>query len=1167
MLSLLQSLIQETGLGQVSSAIEAGRSPVVVSGLNAIHRSHAAAVIKNITERPVVVICANEMEMRRAAADMEALTGRQTSTLTGREFTFYNAEGVSRQLEQQRLRVLYRLLTGQSDLIVTTADGLMQRTMPPEVMNSSVMSLKLGGQYELEAVSELLVRAGYSRSQQVEGPGQFALRGGILDFFSPGGDVPFRVEFFGDEVDSVSTFDVSTQRRTQVCDEALILPAAETLVTLYDGVEGVGEEGLGKHLGAMRQALEKRRTGNSELIKHLTADIERLENRRSFPAADKYMELIYPMATALDYIDETAVIFMSEPAKIAERAKNYTWQLEEDSRTLLEAGILESGLIRFGLSFEELCEKAEDFPVVMADSFTAAKYPLTPREIINISAKQLPSYGGSLETAAGDIAHYIGSGYKTVIFCQDERRAGILLEFLKERDIAASVDYDLKTLPENGTCVISLGALSAGMEYPGAKLAVITEGQFVESVSLRKKKKKLPSNRERLQSFTDLSPGDLVVHEHYGIGRYVGIFKMPVDTIEKDYVKIAYAGTDSLYVPATQLDLVTKYIGGGEDAPIKLSKMGGSDWTRAKSRAKHAAKEMAKELTALYAERQRIKGHPFAPDSVWQTEFEEGFGYQETEDQCRSIEEIKADMERPMPMDRLLCGDVGYGKTEVALRAVMKCVLDGYQAAILVPTTVLAQQHYVTSMRRFAGYPVKIEVLSRFRSAAQMKSAVKEIESGAVDVVIGTHRLIQKDIKFKKLGLLIVDEEQRFGVSHKERLKEMSKQVDVLTLSATPIPRTLNMALSGIRDMSTIEEPPRDRQPVQTYVMEHDWSILCDAIRREISRGGQVYYIHNRVDNIDKTAARLTGMLEGIAVAVAHGQMDEESLSDVMEHMTSGDIQVLVCTTIIETGIDIPNVNTLIIEDADRLGLSQLHQIRGRVGRSPRRAFAYLTFRQGKILTEVAEKRLSAIREFAEFNSGFKIAMRDLEIRGAGNLLGAEQSGHMMSVGYDMYLKLLEEAVLEEKGEKPEKRADCAADLSVSANIPEKFVPSGEQRMDLYRRIARIRTEEDADEMIAELIDRYGDPPHETVALVSIALLRGEATRAGIADISQKAGSLRLKLVDFDMNKISALYNMPEYKGRVKVEAGVDPVISLKLRSSSIVDEAVKFVRAYGKAV
>ncbi|MCF0120593.1 MAG: transcription-repair coupling factor, partial [Oscillospiraceae bacterium] len=733
------------------------------------------------------------------------------------------------------------------------------------------------------------------------------------------------------------------------------------------------------------------------------------------------------------------------------------------------------------------------------------------------------------------------------------------------QNIRAAMDYKLAHLPQPGSCVIALGTLSNGMEYPAAKLAVITEGQLASQPTFKRKYKKQSSNRQKLESFADLSAGDLIVHEHHGIGRFLGIHKLTVDGIEKDYIKIAYAGTDCLYVPATQLDMVSKYIGGGEDAPVKLSKMGGGEWARTKTRAKAAAKEMAKELIQLYAARSRTRGHAFAPDSVWQTEFEERFGYSETDDQLRSIDEIKADMEKPVPMDRLLCGDVGYGKTEVAMRAVMKCVLDSYQAAILVPTTVLAQQHYVTAMQRFAGYPIRIEVLSRFTTSAQAKSALKGLEEGSVDIVIGTHRIIQKDIKFKKLGLLIVDEEQRFGVTHKERLKEMTKAVDVLTLSATPIPRTLNMALSGLRDMSTIEEPPKDRQPVQTFVMEHDWSVLADAMRREISRGGQIYYLHNRVENIERTAVRIQEMLEGVSVGVAHGKMDEESLGTVMEKLADGEIQVLVCTTIIETGIDIPNVNTLIIEDADKMGLAQLHQLRGRVGRSPRRAFAYLTFRRGKVLTEVAEKRLTAIREFAEFNSGFKIAMRDLEIRGAGNLLGAEQSGHMMSVGYDMYLKLLEEAVLEEKGEKVTRPAECSADISVSANIPERYVPSPEQRMDLYRRIAHVRTEDDADEMIAELIDRFGDPPSEVVALVSIALLRSEAADAGVVEVTQKSGFLRLKLSDFDFALVSKLYNLPEYRGRVKIEAGTAPVIALKLKSKRPLDEAVRFVRDYKK--
>ena len=655
--------------------------------------------------------------------------------------------------------------------------------------------------------------------------------------------------------------------------------------------------------------------------------------------------------------------------------------------------------------------------------------------------------------------------------------------------------------------------------------------------------------------------GDYVVHENHGIGRFAGIVRMQVDGFDKDYIKISYAGTDSLYVPATQLDLVSKYTGGGEEKPVRLSKMGGAEWAKTRSRAKASARDMADRLIKLYAQRQRLPGHAFSPDSEWQREFEENFPFTETDDQLKCVAEIKADMESSVPMDRLLCGDVGFGKTEVALRAVMKCVLDGKQAAILVPTTVLAQQHYQTALQRFFGFPVNIAVLSRMGSSAQSGRVLAELASGACDLVIGTHRLLSKDVKFKNLGLLVVDEEQRFGVTHKEQLKELSRGVDVLTLSATPIPRTLNMAMSGIRDMSTIEEPPEDRQPVQTFVLEHDWGVVSDAIRRELQRGGQVYYLHNRIEDIERTARKLRELVEDATIAVAHGQMDRNMLASVMDAVVSGQTQILVCTTIIETGIDIPNVNTLIIEDADKLGLAQLHQIRGRVGRSTRRARAYLTFRRDKVLTELAEKRLNAIRDFAAFGSGMKIAMRDLEIRGAGSLLGAEQSGHMIDVGYDMYMKLLSEAVLEARGIPVPQRAECSADLAVAANIPERYIASAEQRMDVYRRIALIRTEEEADDLTDELIDRFGDPPPSVNALIHIALLRGEAGKAGVTDISQKQGQIVFTVRDFDMAKVSALYAREEYRGRLRVEAGTKPRLSLKIRAKNrVLDEARAFV-------
>ncbi len=1159
--ALIKELLKEEQISGLVSAIDAGKCPAVISGVSPVHKAAILSCILSKTSLPACVVCSDDGEARRFAADIRSFTGEEPTVLTGREFVFYNVDVASRQNEQARLTALYKIRNAQCKIIVATVEGLLQRTLPPEILDKCAVQINSTDTIAPEMLIEKLVMAGYTRADQVEGRGQFSSRGGILDFFSPAHDEPVRIEFWGDEIDSMSFFDPQTQRRTDAMESAVILPATETSVTFYEK----GKDGVCELLDTFSKKLSKRKNKQPELIKNIEADIDRLLTGRALPSADKYMELIFgEMTTAVDYLPPEEILFMCEPARCTERAKAYITQQGEDMTALLEAGILEASLVRYSYNWSEFCGICGEHPLIFADSFTGTSYPLRPASLFNIKTKQLPSYGGSFDTALTDIKYYVNENYTTLILCSDERRANLLCEYLRDNAVSTSIDITPKSLAAGG-CIVSVGILSAGMEFPGAKLAVITEGQIMTAPETKRRKAK-PSAKQRLTSYTDLTPGDLVVHETHGIGRFVGIFKMTVDDVTKDYIKIAYAGTDCLYVPATNLDVVAKYIGGkGEDTPVRLSKMGGADWSRTKAKAKGAAKEMAKKLIALYAQRQRAKGFAFGPVTVWQTEFEDAFGYRETDDQIRCIEEIKGDMEKPVPMDRLLCGDVGYGKTEVALRAVMKCILGGKQAAILVPTTVLAQQHYVTIMKRFADFPVKVEVLSRFRTQTQIKHAISDIKAGSVDIVIGTHRLLQKDVIFKSLGLLIVDEEQRFGVSHKETLKELTKNVDVLTLSATPIPRTLNMALSGIRDMSTIEEPPRNRQPVQTYVLEHDWGILADAMRKELARGGQVYYLHNRVDNIERTAIKISEMLGGASVAVAHGKMDEDALSDVMERMSSGEVQILVCTTIIETGIDIPNVNTLIIEDADKLGLAQLHQIRGRVGRSPRRAYAYLTFRQGKALTEIAEKRLSAIREFAEFNSGFKIAMRDLEIRGAGNLLGAEQSGHMMSVGYDMYLKLLEEAVLEEKGEKPEKRTECSADLTISANIPEKYVESTEQRMDLYRRIALIRSEEEADEMVSELIDRFGDPPSQVIALVNIALLRAYASKAGITEISQKSGWLKLKLDDFNMELISGMYARPEYKGRIKIEAGTTPAISLKIKSNRVIDEATRFVKDYAR--
>ena len=1141
---LIDALNRIPEFQQLLSALEGGRSPAALSGVAAVHRAHMAAGIGTMTGRPVVVVCADEGEGERLARDLAAFVGQEVPVLTPRSFTFHNAATVSRQWEHRRLALMEKLAAGRLPFLVATVEGLLQRTLPPQALEQYCFRLKVGQSQDLAQLAEALSAAGYIRCDQVEGVGQFALRGGILDVYAPGMDAPARVEFFGDEVDAMGSFDLSTQRRTENLEEVRLLPAAETLPQLAPG----GLAGLSERLRQL--AAKAAQNGLKELAATLEQDREAISQGRSFPAMDRYLPLIYPKAaSAAHYLPGDACVVFSECARVADRAKTWQWQLDEDVKSLLERGLLDGSCGELSLTFSQLTALLRDWPVVYLDSFTTSAYPDPPKVLLSITAKQLPSFGASLETAVQDLAHYQNSGFSSLVLVSGEQRALDLQGLLREQKVKSAVDFQMKELPRPGQTVITVGGLSGGMEYPSIQLAVITEG---DPRAIKKPRaRKDATNRQKLKSYADLSPGDLVVHEHHGVGRYVGMVKMQVDGVEKDYVKIAYAGTDVLYVPATQLDMVSKYIGGGEDAAEtkKLNKLGGTEWEKAKTRAKKAVQDLAKGLIQLYAQRQRQPGYAFSPDSPWQREFEEQFEYTETEDQLRCIQEIKTDMERASPMDRLLCGDVGYGKTEVAFRAMMKCVLDGKQAAILVPTTVLARQHYLTALRRFAKYPVNIDVVSRFRTPAQMKETLRQVENGSVDILIGTHRLFNKDVKFKDLGLLVVDEEQRFGVQHKEKLKEQFKQVDVLTLSATPIPRTLNMALSGIRDMSTLEEPPADRQPVQTYVLEHDWGVLADAMRRELERGGQVYYLHNRVETIDRCAARVQTLLgEDAAVGVAHGRMTQEAIDDVMSRMTDGELNVLVCTTIIETGIDLPNANTLIIEDADRLGLAQLHQIRGRVGRSSRRAYAYLTYRRGKVLTEVAAKRLSAIREFAEFGSGFKIAMRDLEIRGAGNVLGPEQSGFLLSVGYDMYLKLLEEAVLQEQGQPVPPKTECAADLSVAASVPDRYVPSPEQRMDLYRRIAAIRSEAEADDLVDELIDRYGEPPRTVNNLISVALLRAAAAEAGITDIAQKQGQLVFTLARFSLEQFSALCAMDRYQNRLLLTPGEVPRFTFRLK-------------------
>ena len=1133
---------------ELLSALSAGES-AAVTGIGQINRSHMLSGLYRDLNRPIAIVCQDDMAARRLQQELKDFLGLTAPIFPSRELTLYDAAVVSRSWEQKRLRQLYDLATGQTRLQIFTWESLSLRTMPKSVLLGAAFTLEVGKEYPLEDLLKKLTAAGYSRCGMVEGSGQFAVRGGIVDIFSPAQDQPFRAEFFGDELDSMGFFDPQTQRRSENLESAVIVPVAET----QPGLHPKGIEGLCQDLRSLIARQKRRKNPNQALIATLEKDLEKYENGRSNPASDRYLALIYPqMATAADYIPQGALIAMLDQSSLHRIARSRMEELGMQLDSLLQSGQVAGELCDFAAQWEDFCQTLSDKTAVYFDAFGGSAYPEAqpPKHLYPLIAKQLPGYSGNLDTAASDLAHYQKMEFGSLVLCGSRRRAEILQEMLRGKNLSSFLCIPLTTLPKPGQILLTDGTLPYGMEYPLSKIAVLTEGQLMARSEPKKKgpKKTGSTNRQKLNSFTDLTPGDLVVHENYGIGRFMAMEQILVDGAIKDYIKIAYQGSDTLFVPATQLDMVSKYIGsGGEDSNVKLNKIGSDAWQKTKAKARKAAKDMAAELIQLYAARKRQSGYAFSADAPWQKEFEDNFPYPETDDQLRCIADIKRDMESPTPMDRLLCGDVGFGKTEVALRAVMKAVMDGKQVAILVPTTVLAQQHYQTAVARFRGFPVNIDVLSRFRTPKMQQQTLRNLAAGSVDLIIGTHKLLQKSVQFKDLGLLIIDEEQRFGVSHKERLKEMAKGIDVLTLSATPIPRTLNMALSGIRDMSTIEEPPADRYPVQTFVMEHNTAILDDAIRREIERGGQVYYLHNRTETIDQCASALQRRIPGLRVGVAHGQMGEDALGDVMQAMAEGDIQVLVCTTIIETGLDIPNANTLIIENADRFGLSQLHQLRGRVGRSTRHAYAYFTYRPDKNLTEIAEKRLSAIRDFAEFGSGFKIAMRDLEIRGAGNLLGAEQSGHMMSVGYDMYLKLLDEAVLEEQGKAP-KMPDCTADLNVTANVDKAYVSRGEERMDLYRRMAAIRTQEDADDLLDEIVDRYGEPPKGVLNLIDIALLRAKAQEVGITDIRQKSGDVLFTLCNLNFEAVGALCADETYKTRVTFLANTkEPTLRLKL--------------------
>ncbi len=937
-------------------------------------------------EGPALLLVPDEKEAMRCSTALTAL-GHTPRIYSFRDLVFYNITA-SHEYEHERLGVLTSILEGACDVVIATPDAAMQYTIPKERLLSAIRTLSSGDRVELEEIRSFLSQSGYQSVDMVDGVGQYSVRGGILDIYPPGSEYPVRCEFFGDDIDSMGTFDVMTQRRIEPIDSIRLTPAREILPD---------EEAWERLKKAVSH--QRKRASDDHAQEILGEELEVIETRGDLRFADKYISVIYPeKACLLDYFNTASFVLCEEFTVSADRIKSYEWHQKQAVTSLLEDGLLGSANADFGKWQEDFSYFVSTHSGLIVDAFMSGIADMKLSAMFSMLTKQTVSYSDNFELLLEDLLTYQRNGYITVILCENEVMAKNLSVMTQDKGIAIPVLPPDAATRGTATTVITYGINLSGFELSTSRLAVLSTypaGSTYSAARLSKTKKggKKKSAQEKIMSYADLREGDYIVHVNHGIGMFLGIQSVTVEGVTRDYIKLKYAGTDVLYLPCEQLDSISKYIGAkGEDGTLKLSRMGGAEWTKAKGQVKAAAKEMAKELIKLYAERQRRPGFAFSSDDDMQRDFEAAFPYAETDGQLVAIREVKRDMERPRPMDRLLCGDVGFGKTEVALRAAFKAVESGKQVAILVPTTILALQHYQTLISRLRGFPVKADMISRFRSAKQQQEALRRLRRGELDIIVGTHRIVSKDVVFKDLGLVIVDEEQRFGVAAKEKLKQLSSGVDTLTLTATPIPRTLNMAMSGIRDMSVLEEAPTDRVPVQTYVLEYDDVILGEAIKKELRRGGQVFYLHNRVESMGDVLGRVMAMAPEARIATAHGKMDKEELSDIWRSMLNGEIDILISTTIIEAGVDVPNANTLIIENADRLGLAQLHQIRGRVGRSSRRAYAYFTYRRGKAITEIAEKRLGAIREYAEFGAGFRIALRDMEIRGSGNLLGSEHA-------------------------------------------------------------------------------------------------------------------------------------------------------------------------------
>ena len=1108
--------------------------PIAISGLVDVEKLHILTGIFNETKRPMVLVTYNEIQARKLYQDLKKLI-KQTYFFPKKEITSYDYVARSKEIEYKRIDVLNKMYLAKKQkepiIIVTTIEAVMQKMVAKDTLYQNVIDFEIGKTYLLDGIKEKLVGLGYERSDLIENKGQFSIRGGIVDV-GLSEKIGVRIEFWGDEVDSIRFFQISSQRSTEMLKEITIFPAHELIVQdLSEAVKNIQEK-------------------YSEEIE----DIELIKNGDYISKINKYFNEFYKnQASFLDYMSDEYLLLLDENSKINQRKTN----IIEDNNKLIASLVEKEKFVPEAIenisNFEYNFEEKRIIYLEQNDSIkNIQKYYFETREI--------NFYNLQLDLLLTDIVTYQKNKKKVVLLAGNEINAKKLCDILKENQINYKYEQETENV-KPGEIIVTIGGFSSGFENYDLNLIVINlQNNFEEPVKRKKKLSSTFKDSEKIV-FADLKPGDIVVHQTHGIGQFIGVNTITADGVTKDYIKIKYRNDDILYVPTNSLDSVRKYIGGGDNSSPRLNKLGGKEWSATTSKVKKNLEAVAKDLIELYAKRQKIKGFSFSPDTPWQKQFEDSFPYTETDDQLRCIQDVKKDMEKPQPMDRLLCGDVGYGKTEVAIRAAFKAVMDQKQVAYLVPTTILANQQYEEFKTRMQEFAINVELLNRFKTKKEQDEIIKKLKLGEIDVVVGTHRLLSEDVNFKDLGLLIIDEEHRFGVKDKEKIKKLRTNIDVLTMTATPIPRTLHMSIVGVRDMSVIYEPPHNRKPVQTYVLEYDQEVITEAITKEIERDGQVFYLFNQVEGIEKKANEISMLVPEAKVGFAHGKMSGRELEEIMGSFINHEINVLVCTTILESGIDIPNANTIIVENADRLGLAQLYQIRGRVGRSDKQAYAYVTYKRDKLLSEVADKRLKAIKEFTEFGSGFKIAMRDLEIRGAGSMLGEMQHGHMEQVGYDTYCKLLDEVIKEMQGIEVVEDQDVQIDLAVSSYIPDNFIENSSQKIEIYQNIALCRTEEELQNVIDEVIDRYGRVPKELENLIDIVRIKQLARKANILKIAQRENGIVFYFVKEKIKPEMVNILITKYPMLVKFSNAVEPYVTLRIKENeNIIEKAKEFL-------